>query len=59
MSLTCSEGCVLNKTAGALGLLTEAMVSGTLLMFTKYEVVIRQRQLFVGELIALGPQLAR
>ena len=48
-----------NKTAGGLGLLTERMVSGMLFVFTKYEVVIRQRQLFVGELIALGPQLAR
>ena len=32
------------------------MFSGTLLVFTKYEVVIRERQLFVGELIALSPQ---
>ena len=32
------------------------MVRGTLLVFTKYEFVIRQRQLFVGELIALSPQ---
>ena len=35
------------------------MVSGTLCVLTEYEVVIRQRQLLVCELIALGPQLAR
>ena len=49
----------LEQDRGVLGLLTEGMVSGTLCVLTKYEVVIRQRQLLVGELIALGPQLAR
>ena len=56
---TFCRGVVWNKTAGVLRLLTGGMVSGTLLVFTKYEVVIRQQQLFVGELIALIPQLAR
>ena len=44
---------------GVLGLLSEGVVSGTLCVLTKYEVVIRQRQLLVCELIALGPLLAR
>ena len=56
MSPTCSEGVFGTRSAGVLRLLTGGMVSGTLIVFTKYEVVIRQRQLFLGELIALSPQ---
>ena len=48
---------VWNKAAGILGLLAKGVVSGTMCMFVKYELVVTQRQLLMGVLVALGPHL--
>ena len=41
---------VRDKTARVLGLLAIGMVTGTTFVFVEYELVVTQRQLFVGKL---------